>query len=414
MDEPRFTFISDRFNRTAIACLLAALEDIADDPHVCLRVARSADADRLDFRSSGGAEILCLSTMTVNAAAAVELHRKLKRRWGAAFVSVCGGAHASGAPERLLAAGIDYCCPGEGEDVIRAVYRSVAQGGSLVAVPGLVHMKQGLVRGERAACPVDIGSISALPVRVRFPTHIEIGRGCRWACAYCQTPRIHGTCERYRTPVQVEEVVRRYAAFGMRDFRFLLPNALGYMSETPGVPNCDALEELLARSRKVCNGGRLFLGSFPSEVRPDYVTEPALRVLRAGVSNAGLVIGGQSGSRKMLDSVRRGHSVEDIRAACRTGLECGFEVSVDLVVGFPAESGEDRAATLDLVEDLGAAGVTTNMHFFVPLPGTPLVSARPVFLSPEERRRLDTFGQRGILRGRWRRQEQTAKLWTGR
>ena len=85
---------------------------------------------------------------------------------------------------------------------------------------------------------------------------------------------------------------------------------------------------------------------------------------------------------------------------------------MDLVVGFPSESAEDREATFDLVEDLGAAGAITNMHFFVPLPGTPLAPARPVFLSGEERRRLDTFGQRGILRGRWRRQEETARRWT--
>ena len=74
----------------------------------------------------------------------------------------------------------------------------------------------------------------------------------------------------------------------MKDYRFLLPNTLGYLSEAPGVPNCGALEELLTRSRAVCGGGRIFLGSFPSEIRPDYVTEPALRVLKAGVSNKGL------------------------------------------------------------------------------------------------------------------------------
>jgi radical SAM superfamily enzyme YgiQ (UPF0313 family) len=186
------------------------------------------------------------------------------------------------------------------------------------------------------------------------------------------------------------------------------------MSEKCGVPNCAALEELLARSSKACGGGRIFLGSFPSEVRPDYVTEPALRVLKAHVSNTGLVIGGQSGSGSVLDAVKRGHGIGAIRRACDISLACGFEPSVDLVLGFPGETAEDRAATLDLVEHLGTIGAFTNMHFFMPLPGTALAGALPVFLSDGVRRRLDRFAQQGILRGRWRRQEKLSRKWVCR
>jgi B12-binding domain/radical SAM domain protein len=414
-DSVRFTFVYDRFNRTAIASLLSALEGMVDDPLASLRVVRSEDLERLDFEVSDDLpEILCMSTMTVNADRAIALHERVRKRWGDAFISIFGGAHASGVPAGLLQAGVDYCCSGEGEEVVRAVYRKALERESLANVDGLLRLGPDGVNGKRAAGHVDIGRYSALPARISFPTYLEAGRGCRWACAFCQTPRIHGTFERYRNPSEMEKVVAHYATLGMKDFRFLLPNALGYMSEAPGVPNCEALDELLGRSRRACRGGRLFLGSFPSEIRPDYVTEAALRVLRSRVSNRGLVIGGQSGSGRMLDSLNRGHSVDDIRTAYRIALGCGFEVSVDLVLGFPGETAEDRTATLNLVEEMGATGVVSNMHFFMPLPGTPLMGARPVFLSEAERRRLDRFGQRGILRGRWRHQEVTARMWTGR
>jgi radical SAM superfamily enzyme YgiQ (UPF0313 family) len=81
------------------------------------------------------------------------------------------------------------------------------------------------------------------------------------------------------------------------------------------------------------------------------------------------------------------------------------------MLGLPGEDTEDREATLNLVEELGDRGVVSNMHFFVPLPGTALMAAEPVFLSDTQRRRLDRFAQSGILRGRWRRQEETAKKW---
>ena len=137
--------------------------------------------------------------------------------------------------------------------------------------------------------------------------------------------------------------------------------------------------------------------------------EDVIREIYRHVSNTRLVIGGQSGSGRILDAVRRGHGIEAIRRACDISLACGFEPSVDLVLGFPGETAEDRTATLDLVEHLGAVGAVTNMHFFMPLPGTALSGARPVFLSEGVRRRLDRFAQQGILRGRWRRQEKISR-----
>jgi B12-binding domain/radical SAM domain protein len=405
----RFTFISNRSNRTAIASLLAALEDVVEDPGVSLRVVKGEDPGALDFETSPEvSEVLCLSAMTADAAAAVEMHRRLRQKWGRVFTSVAGGAGPSGDPAEFLRAGIDYCCVGEGEEVVRAVCRSRGRAESLGVVRGLFSLDGGKPVGVKAA-PIDLARFKALPERNKFPTYIEIGRGCCWGCSYCQTPQIHGGLERYRSPAQVEGTVARYADFGMRDFRFLLPNALGYLSDAPGVPNCAALEELLARSRAACREGRLFLGSFPSEVRPDYVSEEALAVLREYVSNAGLVIGGESGSEEILARLGRGHGVEATRSAARMALASGFSVSVDLVVGFPGETPLERALTLDLVEELGKTGAVSNMHFFMPLPGTALQGCAPVFLSDEERRRFDRMGQRGILRGKWRRQEATAR-----
>jgi B12-binding domain/radical SAM domain protein len=304
---------------------------------------------------------------------------------------------------------MDYCCAGEGEDVIREVYRLAAAGERLDSIAGLFRLEDGNLRGRAAGHPETIEAYSPLPFKVEFPTYIEIGRGCRWQCSYCQTPHVHGTMERYRNPARVEEVVRRYAGFGMKDFRFLLPNTLGYLAERPGVANCEALMELLARSKSACGGGRIFLGSFPSEMRPEYVSLRALRVLKAYVSNEGLVIGGQSGSPSILNAVRRGHGVGAVLRACDISLECGFEPSVDLVLGFPGETTEDRNATLDLVEQLGRRGAVTNMHFFMPLPGTPLAGSQPVFLTEGVRRTLDRFGQQGILRGGWRSQENLSR-----
>jgi B12-binding domain/radical SAM domain protein len=415
MKTVRFTFVHDRFNRAAVASLIAALEDLVGDPQAAIRTVSTLLAEHVGIDPACGvSEVFCFSTMTANAPRAIALHGRLRAVWGRAFTSICGGSHAAGDPRSLLEAGFDYCCMGEGEDVIREVYRHAVRGEPLKRIRGLLHLEGGEVRGRQAATVPEIECYSPLPLKVQFPTHIEIGRGCRWRCLYCQTPHLHGRHERFRSPGRVEEVVRRYASFGMRDYRFLLPNTLGYMSDRAGAPNCEALDELLDRTSRACGGGRVFLGSFPSEVRPDYVTERALRVLKKYVSNKGLVIGGQSGSRRILETVKRGHGVDAILRACDVSTSCDFEPSVDLMLGFPGETADDRAATLDLVEHLGAGGAVTNMHFFMPLPGTDLADAQPVFLDDEVRRKLDRFGQQGILRGRWRRQEEISRTWASR
>jgi B12-binding domain/radical SAM domain protein len=303
---------------------------------------------------------------------------------------------------------------GEGEDVIRDVAMCLAGGEAPERVPGLFHLEKERLAGAARSGPVDLEACPPLPLRNRFPTHIEIGRGCRWGCAYCQTPEIHGRRERFRSLDSIERVVDFYARTGMRDFRFVLPNALGYGSRRPGEPDCEALGALLERTSSVARGGRLFLGSFPSEARPEYVTAEALGVLKRYVSNQRLVIGGQSGSRRMLERLGRGHSVEDIRAACDTAIEAGFKPAVDLVLGLPGETGEDRRLTFRLMEDLADRGSRVNMHFFMPLPGTPLGEETPVFLRDHDRRVLDRLAQRGIVRGGWRRQEEFARIWVKR
>jgi B12-binding domain/radical SAM domain protein len=409
----RFTFIFDRQNRTATAALLAALEDVVEDPEKTLRVVRTGKAAGLDFAPPDVfTEIVCMSSMTAGFPHVASTLKRLRARWGKHFVAICGGSHATADPAGTLAAGFDYCCAGEGEEVVRALAGRVAAGEALETIPGLYHLEAGHLAGSRRRKAVDVTAYRPLPGRVRFPTYIEIGRGCRWACTYCQTPAVHGSVERFRDADMIEAAVSAYAGFGMKDFRFMLPNALGYAARDRS-PNCEALDEILRRARSAAAGGRLFLGSFPSEVRPDYVTDEAIRVLGTYVSNRQIVIGGQSGSQRMLDLIRRGHTVEDIRRACRVVVSHGFVAAVDFILGLPGETEDDRRATLGLVTELAGEGAVANMHFFTPLPGTALAGSDPVYLTDGERTELDRLGQQGIVRGRWRRQEEWTRRWAG-
>jgi B12-binding domain/radical SAM domain protein len=413
-EKVRFTFVFDRASRTATAALIASVEAAApDDPSAAIRPVPIERLGEVDF-DPGLSEFVLMSAMTRNFPARARALGALREERGPAFTAVIGGPHATADPAGALEAGFDYCCAGEGEEVVRDIYDYAASGLGLEGISGLYRLEGSRVAGEPRRCRVDLDGFDPLPRRVRFPTYIEVGRGCRWGCSYCQTPRIFGRRERFRSPKRVADIAAHYVARGMQDVRLLLPNALAYGSAGAGVPDPAALDEVLGRVRASCAGARLYLGSFPSEVRPDYVTPEAVAVLRKYVSNDNLVIGGQSGSDRLLEWLGRGHTVDRIRSATRDVMAGGFTASVDLMLGFPVENEGDREATFALAEDLGGWGARVNMHFLMPLPGTPLWGHAPRFLLPGERRRLDRLAQQGIVRGHWRRQEEYSREWQDR
>src|SRR5207302_1418065 len=134
---------------------------------------------------------------------------------------------------------------------------------------------------------------------------------------------------------------------------------------------------------------RMYFGTFPSEVRPEHVTIEALAVLKRYVDNDNLILGGQSGSDRVLSKSHRGHDVEAIIRAVRIALECGFTPNVDFILGLPGEEGADLAATVALMKKLHALGARVHSHAFMPLPGTPFKDAPPARVDDATREELD-------------------------
>jgi radical SAM superfamily enzyme YgiQ (UPF0313 family) len=191
---------------------------------------------------------------------------------------------------------------------------------------------------------------------------------------------------RHRSVAAVREHVAELRRRGLRDVRFV-PTALSYGSPDASV-NLDAVAQLLAGVREeLPPGGRIFLGSFPSEVRPEHVTAPALRLLRRYVANDNLIVGGQSGAEDMLRRSHRGHGVAVVEEAVRVALAEGFTPNVDVIFGMPGESDEEAMATVGLVERLARLGARIHGHSFMPLPGTPWRDEPPALLGRARWRR---------------------------
>ena len=140
---------------------------------------------------------------------------------------------------------------------------------------------------------------------------IEITRGCPYSCKFCCTPFLTGGRVRHRSIESVVEWLQRAVEMsGFKRTWFLSPNALSYGGHGRTVES-DRIESLLKAVTSVKGLEEVFFGSFPSEVRPEFVSTPILEMMKGYVANKTLQIGLQSGSNRILKIINRHHTVED-------------------------------------------------------------------------------------------------------
>jgi B12-binding domain/radical SAM domain protein len=209
------------------------------------------------------------------------------------------------------------------------------------------------------------------------------------------------------------DTIARYAGVirqrGLRDVRVVTPNAFSYGSTDGRTLNLPALEGLLVTLRKTLGDeGRLYFGSFPSEVRPEHVNPATVELVTRYASNDNLVIGAQSGSDRVLKHCGRGHGVAEVFSAVSHTLAAGLRAQVDFIFGLPGETREDLNATIDVIRQLAAMGALIHAHTFVPLPQTRFAQSPPGRIHGRLREVIRELVRNGHLHGVWHRQERDA------
>jgi len=199
---------------------------------------------------------------------------------------------------------------------------------------------------------------------------------------------------RHRSLSALDAIFRRAIDTGHRYTRFVSPNAFGWDVEDPRRPDPARLARLLELCRER-GFSSVYLGTFPSEVRPESVTPEVLAVVRDLCDNDTICIGLQSGSDRMLEAIHRGHTVREGVDAILRIQSAGFVPRVDLLFGLPGETPQDQAETRQVIRRLvDEADAHLHVHVFSPLPGTPLAEAPPGRVDPETLALLAGLGDR--------------------
>ncbi|RLF25874.1 MAG: TIGR04013 family B12-binding domain/radical SAM domain-containing protein [Thermoprotei archaeon] len=334
---------------------------------------------------------------------------KLKKRWRN-IVLIAGGPHPSGDPQGVLfRMGFDYVFIGEAERSLSEFLICLAEGKDPYNIEGIAYVEDGKVVINPPAKVENLDSYPPCSDRFHLYPPIEITRGCPWGCKYCQTPRIFGFTVRHRSIDYIVKYAIHYERCGMTHIRFISPNGFSYGSKDGRTPAPHKIRELLLRVKRNTRNLRVYLGTFPSEVRPDFVTRETLEAVHGLIANRRIAIGAQSGSERVLSEIGRGHTVEDIFRAVELVRDYGYIPYVDFLFGLPCETPQDEEMTAQVMLRLARMGAIIRGHTFMPLPGTPYANARPGRISPTIRRALMELKRMGRLEGEWEAQERLAQ-----
>lgn len=184
---------------------------------------------------------------------------------------------------------------------------------------------------------------------------VQTARGCPRECIYCTYPSLEGSGMRFRPPEAVagdmEFLFRRH---GKRDF-FLVDSTFnadeGHMAAV-----CRAIRAAGIPARFSC-----YLQPRSSD--------PGLYRLLAEAGCVAVDFGTDTGSERMLVSLGKGFTVDDIRRASRACGQAGIDFCHSLLFGGPGETKETVRETVRRMDEVGPKAVVAMAGIRI-YPGT--------------------------------------------
>ncbi|WP_455368718.1 TIGR04013 family B12-binding domain/radical SAM domain-containing protein [[Eubacterium] cellulosolvens] len=320
------------------------------------------------------------------------------------IILIGGGPHPTGDPLGTLQMGFDIIVIGEGEKTLRKIISKIKNNDSLDDLKGLAYQKNHQILIKKSNDWISLDDFPAFAPLHRLFSPIEISRGCPFVCDFCQTPRIHGFSMRHRSISNICQHLEYACKIGKKNTWFISSNAFAYGSFDGRKTNEAAIEDLLRSIRKIPKMEKIFFGTFPSEVRPEFVTNNLVSLVTEYCNNETLSIGAQSGSDRLLEFIHREHNVTDIMNSIEIVREYGVIPYVDIIFGLPSENDEDRARTRELMKFVTDKGGIIHSHVFIPLPGTPFERFPPGRIISEDLNFIQKLTTIGKANGSWQHQ----------
>lgn len=208
----------------------------------------------------------------------------------------------------------------------------------------------------------------------KFVEIVPINVGCLGACTYCKTKHARGHLGSYTVENLVGRV-RAVIADGVKEV-WLSSEDTGAYGRDIGA-NLPILLNAIVAVLPSDGSTMLRIGM----TNPPYILEhlkEIAHVLCYPCVYSFLHVPVQSGSDSILTAMNREYTVSEFRTVVDTLTELvpGMQIATDIICGFPGETDENFAQTVDLIKEYKFAQV--HISQFYPRPGTPAARMKKV------------------------------------
>ena len=233
----------------------------------------------------------------------------------------------------------------------------------------------------------DLSKVGLPKVRLNSAVGIvEIASGCMSECTFCQTKLAKGDLSSYRLGDIVRQVQTEIkegckevwltstdnGCYGF-DIGTDLPTLVNAVSEIP--------KDFMIRVGMM---NPMYMSRIKQNLIESYDNEKVFKFLHIPV---------QSGSDKVLNDMKRGHTSETFREIVKKTKERfeNFTISTDVIVGFPSETEEDFQKTITLLDETKPDVV--NLSKYSARPGTDAAELKQIDAAEIKRRSKIIFEQ---------------------
>jgi anaerobic magnesium-protoporphyrin IX monomethyl ester cyclase len=285
---------------------------------------------------------------------------------------VLGGVHPTVCSNDVIGhPHVDYVVCGEGEHTMLELVEAIENGDDGAGIQGLLYKnEQKVIINEPRPLVDDLDLLpfpayDLLPIDKYNPSHIPrrpyvtmiTSRGCPYSCVFCAAHVIFKKKYRYHsTERTIEEIKYLIRDFGIREVLFKDSDFTLVPSRVEKI--CESLLNEEMNIRWSC-GGRI--GNL------DY--DMLKKMHRAGCRQ--IDYGVESGDPKILKTLDKRITVEEIRETFRITKKAGITTLANMLVGSPGESKESIGSTIMLLKEIEPDFCSFN--FPTPFPGSRLM-----------------------------------------
>lgn len=298
-------------------------------------------------------DIVGISCYTFNRHTCIKL-AGLVKEINQRIMVVFGGPHSSIMHEQLLknSKDIDVIVLNEGEMTFLDMVQRLKEGKSFENLAGVIYRKEGEIinNGFRQV----LKDLDELPIPAKYFKYKRVitSRGCPGRCIFCDTPYFWGRNVRLRSVSNVvDELEILNKKYGLSSF--IISDDTFTFDKDRTIEIC---KEIIKRNLKI---------TWDCRSRVNFICEERLRWMK----KAGCVIvsyGIESGSQKILNNLKKGITVEQIRKAALLTRKFCLKLNYFIIVGGPGETDDTIRETMKLIEDTKPTSIFTYIMQLTP------------------------------------------------